>query len=55
MTIILVTNLPGPVRRPADRTAFLLDGELIEEGPTPELFADPRDPRTRDYLAGRFG
>jgi phosphate transport system ATP-binding protein len=55
MTIILVTNLLGQARRTADRTAFLLDGELIEEGPTPELFADPRDPRTRDYLAGRFG
>lgn len=55
MTIILVTNLLGQARRTADRTAFLLDGELVEEGPTPELFADPRDPRTRDYLAGRFG
>ncbi len=55
MTIILVTNLLGQARRTSDRTAFILAGELVEEGPTPELFAAPRDPRTRDYLAGRFG
>ena len=55
MTIILVTNLLGQARRASDRTAFLLGGELVEEGPTRELFAAPRDPRTRDYLAGRFG
>lgn len=55
MTIVLVTNLLGQARRVSDRTAFLLDGELVEQGPTRELFAAPRDPRTRDYLAGRFG
>lgn len=55
MTIIVVTNLLGQARRVADRTAFLLDGELVEEGPTTQLFADPQDPRTREFLAGRFG
>ena len=55
MTILLVTNLLGQARRSSDRTAFILNGELVEEGPTAELFAAPRDPRTRDYLAGSYG
>jgi phosphate transport system ATP-binding protein len=55
MTIVMVTNLLGQARRVAGRTAFLLNGELVEEAATEELFAAPRDPRTRDYLAGRFG
>ena len=55
MTIILVTNLLGQARRTSDRTAFMLGGELVEEGPTRALFDSPRDPRTRDYLEGRFG
>jgi phosphate transport system ATP-binding protein len=39
----------------ADRTAFLLNGELIEEGPTYEIFTRPKDKRTEDYVTGRFG
>ena len=55
LTCVLVTNNVMQARRVADRTAFLLMGELVEEGPTAELFAGARDARTRDYLAGRFG
>ncbi len=55
MTIILVTNLLQQARRIADVTAFLLRGELVEVGETAALFAGAADPRTRDYLEGRFG
>ena len=55
MTIILVTNLLMQARRIADVTAFMLNGELVEVGRTGELFVFARDPRTSDYLAGKFG
>lgn len=55
LTCVLVTNNVAQARRVADRTAFLLMGELVEEGPTARLFDDAADARTRDYLAGRFG
>lgn len=55
MSIVLVTNLLQQARRIADVTAFLLNGELVEVGPTAELFAGAKDTRTRDYLEGRFG
>lgn len=55
-TIILVTNLVQQARRLADRTAFFLDGELVEVGATEDLFTGPvLDQRTRDYVEGRFG
>ncbi|MCU0726035.1 MAG: phosphate ABC transporter ATP-binding protein [Planctomycetes bacterium] len=56
VTIVLVTNLVQQARRLADRTAFLLSGELVEVGDTEDLFAGRvEDERTRDYLEGRFG
>ncbi|MBZ0237457.1 MAG: phosphate ABC transporter ATP-binding protein [Deltaproteobacteria bacterium] len=56
MTIFLVTNLVQQARRLADRTAFMLMGELVEVGPTEELFGrNPRDRRTFDYVHGHFG
>lgn len=56
MTIFLVTNLVQQARRLADRTAFMLMGELVEVGPTEELFGrNPRDRRTFDYVHGNFG
>lgn len=56
MTIILVTNLVQQARRLADRTAFFLDGGCVEVGETEELFTgEVKDPRTRDYVEGRFG
>jgi phosphate transport system ATP-binding protein len=41
--------------RVADRTAFMLTGELVELGPTHELFNKPSDPRTEEYVTGKFG
>jgi len=56
MTIILVTNLVQQARRLADRTAFFLDGEVVEMGITEDLFTGKvQDQRTQDYIAGRFG
>ena len=56
MTIILVTNLVQQARRLAQRTAFFLNGECVEIGETEALFTgEVTDPRTRDYLEGRFG
>jgi phosphate transport system ATP-binding protein len=54
-TIILVTNNVKQAARIADRTAFFLNGELIEIGPTAGIFTVPADKRTDDYLRGRFG
>jgi len=56
LTIIMVTNLVQQARRLADRTAFFLDGRLVEVGATEDLFTGAvRDHRTRDYVEGRFG
>jgi len=54
-TIILVTNNTKQAARVADTTAFFLMGELIEHGPTDQIFTAPRDQRTDDYVTGRFG
>jgi phosphate transport system ATP-binding protein len=54
-TIILVTNNTKQAARVADRTAFFLNGDLVETGPTEDIFTAPADPRTDDYLRGRFG
>lgn len=56
LTIVLVTNLVQQARRLADRTAFFLTGEVVEVGRTEDLFAGRvADPRTADYIEGRFG
>lgn len=56
ISIILVTNLVQQARRLADRTAFFLDGRCVEQGITEDLFTgEVQDPRTRDYVEGRFG
>jgi len=56
VTIILVTNLVQQARRLADRTAFFLDGRCVEVAETERLFTgEVTDPRTRDYVEGRFG
>jgi phosphate transport system ATP-binding protein len=56
MTIILVTNLTQQARRLADRTMFLLNGELIELDQSGVIFGEkPRDKRTYDYVMGIFG
>jgi phosphate transport system ATP-binding protein len=56
MTIVLVTNLVQQARRLADRTAFILQTELVEIGETEAIFTGgARDPRTSGYVEGRFG
>ncbi len=55
LAVILVTNNVKQAARASDRTAFFLFGELIEVGPTQRLFTTPTDPRTSDYITGRFG
>lgn len=56
MTIILVTNLVQQARRLADRTAFLLNGNLVEVGETDIVFSDtPADQKTYEYVNGIFG
>ena len=56
MTIILVTNLVQQARRLADRTAFFLEGSCVEIGDTEDLFeGSVQDPRTKDYIEGKFG
>jgi len=54
-TQILVTNNTKQASRVSERCAFFLMGELVELGPTKELFTKPRDKRTDDYITGRFG
>lgn len=54
-TIIIVTNNTKQAARVADRTAFFLNGELIEIGYTEKIFTVPKDQRTDDYISGRFG
>ncbi|MGA2533071.1 MAG: phosphate ABC transporter ATP-binding protein [Candidatus Aminicenantales bacterium] len=54
-TIILVTNNTKQAARVSDRTAFFLNGGLIEIGPTAGIFTAPADKRTDDYLRGKFG
>lgn len=56
MTIVLVTNLTQQARRLADRTMFLLNGEIIELDANPVIFGDnTRDRRTYEYVNGLFG
>lgn len=56
ITIVLVTNLVQQARRLAQRTAFFLNGELVEVGETEDFFAGTvTDTRTREYVEGRFG
>ena len=60
VTMVIVTHNMQQATRVSDVTAFMLagekrTGELIEMGPTAELFSKPRDRRTEDYISGRFG
>jgi len=60
VTQIIVTHNMQQAARVSDRTAFMLmgegrAGELVEVGPTIEVFRNPRDRRTEDYITGRFG
>lgn len=54
-TIVIVTHNMQQAARISDRTIFLYEGHLIESGPTKELFTNPTEKRTEDYITGRFG
>ncbi|HLS18409.1 MAG TPA: phosphate ABC transporter ATP-binding protein PstB [Paracoccaceae bacterium] len=54
-TIVIVTHSMQQAARVSQKTAFFHLGKLIEEGPTEEIFTNPRDSRTRDYITGRIG
>jgi len=54
-TIVIVTHNMQQAARISDRTAFFLNGELIEYDRTERIFTNPRDQRTEDYVTGRFG
>jgi phosphate transport system ATP-binding protein len=55
VTIVIVTHNMQQAARVADRTAFMLDGELVEVGQTQEIFTNPSDSRTEEYVTGKFG
>jgi phosphate transport system ATP-binding protein len=54
-TIVIVTHNMQQAARVSDYTGFMLLGDLVEFGVTRELFTNPRDKRTEDYITGRFG
>ena len=54
-TLVIVTHNMQQAARVSDSTAFLLNGELVEFTPTPQMFTTPADPRTEAYITGRFG
>ena len=60
VTIVIVTHNMQQAQRVSDQCAFFLaeqgtPGRIIEAGPTEQVFSDPSDPRTADYVGGRFG
>jgi phosphate transport system ATP-binding protein len=55
VTIAIVTHNMQQAARVADTTVFMLDGELVEVGPTEKLFTTPDDERTEQYVTGKFG
>jgi phosphate transport system ATP-binding protein len=55
LTIVIVTHNMQQAARVSDSTAFFYLGELIEHGPTEQIFTNPREPRTEDYVTGKFG
>src|SRR5438094_558072 len=54
-TIVIVTHNMQQAARVSNYTGFMLLGELVEFGVTRQLFTNPRDKRTEDYITGRFG
>jgi phosphate transport system ATP-binding protein len=54
-TILMVPHSVQQAARVADRAAFLMDGEVIEVGTRQQMFVNPADKRTEDYIVGRFG
>jgi phosphate transport system ATP-binding protein len=54
-TIIIVTHSMQQAARSSDQTAFMYLGKVIEVGPTAQIFTNPREKQTREYVTGRFG
>ena len=54
-TILIVTHNMAQARRASDECIFMLMGELVEHGRTEELFLTPRNPKTAEYIEGRYG
>ena len=54
-TVVMVTHNMQQALRVSDKTAFFLLGEMVEFGPTDQIFSMPRDKRTEEYITGRFG
>jgi phosphate transport system ATP-binding protein len=54
-TVVIVTHNMQQAARVSDYTAFLMLGELIEYGETPQIFTNPKNKLTEDYITGRFG
>ena len=54
-TIAIVTHNMQQAARIGDQVAFFFLGELIEAGPANEIFTNPREPKTQEYITGRFG
>jgi phosphate transport system ATP-binding protein len=55
LTLIFVTHNLGQARRASDNTMFLYEGELVEQGPTEDIFERPKHSRTERYVTGRVG
>ena len=53
-TIVIVTHNMGQARRASDECIFMLLGEVVEHRSTDDLFLSPRDPRTAEYVEGRY-
>ena len=54
-TIVIVTHSMQQAARVSQRTAFFHLGVLVEQGETDQIFTNPKDQRTQDYITGRFG
>ena len=54
-TIVIVTHNMQQAARVSEKTAFFLNGEIVEYDDTDNIFSTPRDQRTEDYVTGRFG
>ncbi|TAH47957.1 MAG: phosphate ABC transporter ATP-binding protein, partial [Treponema sp.] len=54
-TIIIVTHNMQQAGRVSDKTAFFLNGVMVEMGETRQIFFTPTDKRTENYISGRFG
>ena len=54
-TIVIVTHNMQQAARVSESTAFFYEGKLVEVGPTQEIFTNPKDSRTEEYVTGKFG